>query len=116
MEAPDRAAPRHILRQPVAVERVPGSDAPPHLLGYARNVSATGMFLQCPLPPPPGTSMKLRVDVPGEAEIVVVDRAQVVWVREYDSWSKLPAGMGVHLDAMRPSAEIKWADFCRTLR
>ena len=113
MATPDRVARRHILRQAVAVERVPGSDGPAHLLGYARNVSQTGMFLQCPLPPPPGTSMALRVDVSGEA--VVIDRAEVVWVREYDSWSKLPAGMGVHLDRMPPTSETAWSDFCRTL-
>ncbi len=47
------------------VERIPSEHARPHFLGYARNVSESGIFLQCPLPPPVGTHLSLKLNLRG---------------------------------------------------
>lgn len=115
MAFPARPAHRHVLPDPLPVQRVPGADSPPHLIGFVRNVSRTGMFLQCPLPPPVGTRMSLRLRLPGEAQELVVERSQVMWVREFERAEPRPAGMGLRLIGMDPRNEQVWRRFCRKL-
>lgn len=108
-------AERHVLPVPLPVERIPSVHARPHFLGYARNVSESGIFLQCPLPPPVGTHLSLRLTLPGKAGPLVARRAEVRWVREYQGWESPPAGMGVQLGGLEDTAEDTWASFCRGL-
>ncbi len=97
------------------VERIPSTHARPHFLGYARNVSESGIFLQCPLPPPVGTHLSLRLSLPGRGGALVARRAEVRWVREYKGWESPPAGMGVRLGGLGNTEEDAWSAFCRTL-
>jgi uncharacterized protein (TIGR02266 family) len=104
-----------VLRTPLSVERKPTDHADPHFLGYARNVSESGIFLQCPLPPPVGTHMQLLLGVPGQPDRLCASRSEVVWVREHRAEQSLPAGMGVRLQGMDASVEQAWSDWCRHL-
>ena len=116
MEQTESPAPRHRLREPLPITRIPCESASPHFLGYARNVSETGLFLQCPLPPPPGTRLTLRLQLPGDGPVIEARGATVVWVREYKGWRCDPAGAGVHLASSLEDGEREaWAAFCRKL-
>ncbi len=108
-------ASRHVLPVPMPVERIPSEHARPHFLGYARNVSESGIFLQCPLPPPVGTHLALLLNLPGTGGALVARSAEVRWVRDYRGWEAPPAGMGVSLGGLGPSAERAWSVFCRAL-
>lgn len=105
-------APRHTLETPLLVERIPARDAPAHLLGFARNVSESGVFLQTPLAPPVGTSLRLRLRLPGGKLAVTAERARVVWIRDRASWREA-AGMGVQLLGLAPEERHNWCEFCR---
>jgi hypothetical protein len=96
------------------VERIPSEHARPHFLGYARNVSESGIFLQCPLPPPVGTHLSLKLNLPGPNGTLIAGSAEVRWVRDYQGWESPPAGMGVWLGGLPPSAEHAWSSFCRS--
>ena len=111
MAFPERPAPRHQLRTPFRVERIPALEAPPHLLGFASNVSATGLFIECALPPPVGTRLALKLDLPGESEPIVVRRARIVWQRGQRAESR-PAGAGVMISELDRSASLAWKRFC----
>lgn len=115
METRKNQAERHRLRVPVPVERIPSQNARPHFLGYAHDVSRTGLFLQCVLPPPVGTRMRLRLSLPGDQRTVIAGSAHVVWVREYRGWRAPPAGVGLQLDDMDDGARRAWTSFCQTV-
>ena len=97
------------------MERVPSRDSPPHLLGFAQNVSQGGAFLQCLLPPPVGTLRSLRFQFPGGDRAIVSGCARVVWTRAHVGRPGPPAGVGVQLvDLPRGSRQV-WERFCASL-
>ena len=108
-------AKRHVLTVPMPVERIPCEDERPHFLGYARNVSKGGIFLQCPLPPPVGTRLSLRLNLPGAGGALGARDAEVRWVRSYRGWEAPPAGMGVQLGELAPPTARAWSLFCARL-
>ena len=112
MSFPERPAPRHRLSDPLRVERIPAPEAPPHLLGFASNVSETGLFLECALPPPVGTHLALRLELPGEPDPITVRRARIVWMRGQRADSR-PVGAGVIISDLDPLARLAWKRFCR---
>lgn len=81
-------------------------------MGFASDVSETGMFVQCALPPPPGTTMTLQVRMGSDPELVV-RRARVVWVRDRSTAPYEPMGVGVALSAMEDGSRERWVEFCR---
>ena len=111
MAFPERPAPRHQLCAPLRVERIPAPEAPPHLLGFARNVSETGLFIECALPPPVGTRLALKLELPGESEPIVVRCARIVWQRGQRAESR-PAGAGVMISELDRNAGRAWRRFC----
>jgi len=111
MSFPERPAPRHTLRAPLRVERIPAPAAPPHLMGFASNVSETGLFIECVLAPPVGTHLALQLELPGEPEPIVVRRARVVWNRGQRADSR-PVGAGITISDLDPGARRAWTRFC----
>ena len=110
----DAATParRHWLMDPLRVERVPSPTASSHLIGFASNISETGMFVQCALPPPPGTKMTLQVRIQ-DGDRVTVRGARVVWTRDRTTARYEPCGVGVELHRMKDGSRERWVDFCR---
>ncbi len=62
--------------------------------GFAANVSATGMFVKHPAPPPLGTQLVFEFHI-GAARKPVQGAGEVVWVRERYLGPGQPAGVGV---------------------
>ena len=112
MEETAKPARRHWLNDPLRVERVPSLAASSHLIGFASNVSETGMFLQCVLPPPAGTNMTLHMRIGQNADVRVCG-AEVVWVRDRETTPFEPTGVGVKLGPMEEDSKERWVEFCR---
>ncbi|MBZ0089887.1 MAG: PilZ domain-containing protein, partial [Thermoanaerobaculia bacterium] len=62
--------------------------------GFAANVSATGMFVKHPDPPPLGTKLVFEFVV-GEQRRPVQGAGLVAWVRERYEGPGRPAGIGI---------------------
>lgn len=115
MQHQTRPSTRHVLPHPLRVERVPSQDSPPHLLGFAQNVSRSGAFLQCLLPPPVGTQLTLRFRLPGGDRAIVSGCARVVWSRAHVGRPGPPAGVGVQLVDLPQGSRQVWERFCASL-
>ncbi len=115
MQHQHRPSPRHVLSHPLRVERVPSVEAPPHLLGFAQNVSQGGAFLHCLLPPPVGTQLSLRFRLPGDDRAIVSGRARVIWSRGHVGRPGPPAGVGVQLVELPAGSRQIWERFCAGL-
>lgn len=100
---------------PLPVERMPEGEARPRLLGYALNVSETGVFVQCATPRPPGTRLRLHLRIPGVPDPLVCRRARIAWVRPYSGWRGPAAGVGIRLGGMRAADRAAWGAFCQSL-
>ncbi len=86
------------------MELLPEADPRPRFLGYAANLSETGMFVQCTVPRPPGTRFALRVHLPGHPGGLFCREVEVIWTRGYSGASGPPAGMGTRFVSLDPSA------------
>src|SRR5690606_4078923 len=62
--------------------------------GFAANVSATGMFVKHPEPPPIGTRLVFEFTV-GSARKPVQGTGEVVWLRDKYDGPGRPAGAGI---------------------
>lgn len=63
------------------------------LVSYSLNLSKGGLFLESDAPQPVGTTLTLKLQVPGAQEEVVVT-GRVAWVRDESQTGK-PTGMGI---------------------
>ena len=84
---------RYQFRLPVPVTEDRG-DAEGQLLGFAKNISAGGLFISAKDPPAVGSVFKLKFKLPG-GETTVACQGEVVWRRERDPYSAYDSGMGV---------------------
>jgi uncharacterized protein (TIGR02266 family) len=87
---------RKDVRVPLRVVRVwsQTEDGKRGFLGYARDVSLGGLFIQMVTPLQQGTPLKIAFQlIEGEAEIHT--EVQVAWTRRFNPRSKLEAGIGV---------------------
>jgi hypothetical protein len=98
--------PRRLLRPPLRVQIAPDGEEHqrPGFLGYAGNLSATGIFIQCVNPRADGTVISLLVHVPGVKDPLCCD-AEVRWFRNYAGKMGPSAGMGLRL--IDPSDETQ---------
>jgi hypothetical protein len=64
--------------------------------GIIKNISLTGGYIIGNTPVTVGMVLALRIFVPGEAELLVIDRVTVKWVKK--------TGFGVHFDS--PKLEV----------
>lgn len=104
---------RQDLRVPLKVVRVwREEEGRRSFLGYARDISLGGLFIQMVEPLQQGEHLQLLFQlIEGEAEIRC--EAEVVWARRFSPRSKLEAGIGVHFVNLseRDATEIQsWID------
>ncbi|GAB4295834.1 MAG: hypothetical protein Kow0090_10870 [Myxococcota bacterium] len=84
---------RFVFKLPVPVLD-DGGDSDGALIGYAKNISAGGVFVKTTSPSSPGRVIKMRLDVPGSG-ISVRCTGEVVWNRQKDPYSPYDSGMGI---------------------
>ncbi|HTO71680.1 MAG TPA: PilZ domain-containing protein [Myxococcota bacterium] len=95
-------AKRRKLLPPLRIECARGAGRRNHFLGYAANVSETGVFVQSLAARPPGTRLRLVMHLT-RAEEPISTEAEVRWVRGYGGKRAPSAGMGLRFLGMRPS-------------
>lgn len=64
------------------------------LIGYAKNISAGGVFIKTTTPSKPGETVKMKLTVPG-SNISVHCVGKVVWHRFKDPYTPYDSGMGL---------------------
>jgi uncharacterized protein (TIGR02266 family) len=89
-----RAQPRVLLEVPVDLETENNFYA-----GVAGDVSEGGVFVATHVAPPVGTSVVVRLTLPGEGEPLELDGV-VCWLRD----------VTVSSDGMPPGCGVKWVD------
>jgi len=87
-------APRRRLLPPLRVECVGDPSRGPRYLGYASDLSSTGLFLQTAAVRQPGTRLKLKIHVVRQGRPVYAE-VEVRWSRNYRGLPGPCTGMGV---------------------
>jgi hypothetical protein len=87
-------APRQRLVPPLRVECVGDPSRGPRYLGYASDLSSTGLFLQTAAVREPGTRLKVKIHVVREGRPVYAE-VEVRWSRNYRGFPGPCTGMGV---------------------
>jgi hypothetical protein len=98
MDAPtpaEPAAPRRRLLPPLRAETVGDPQRGPRFLGYAADLSSTGLFLQSTYPRDPGTRFKLKLHLRGRQVRPLYAEVEVRWCRGYSGLPGPSPGMGV---------------------
>lgn len=96
METSEKPAPRRSLQPPLRVESLSAPELGPRFLGYAANLSETGLFVQCSNPKPPGTRMELRLHASRGCDAATLCcEAEVRWSRGYGGKRAPTPGMGL---------------------
>ena len=111
MELGPPPAPRRALHPPVRVENVP-SGRRPSFLGYAANLSETGLFVQCVNPRPEGTRLRVRLHLPMCEGGPLVAEAEVRWTRGYSGKLGPSAGMGLALMDLPDDITKRLREYC----
>jgi hypothetical protein len=87
-------APRQRLAPPLRVECVGDASRGPRYLGYASDLSSTGLFLQTAAVRQPGTRLKLKIHAAREVRPIYAE-VEVRWSRGYRGFPGPCTGMGV---------------------
>jgi hypothetical protein len=87
-------APRQRLAPPLRVECVGDPQRGPRYLGYASDVSSTGLFVQTPALRDPGTRLKVKIHGRRRGRPIYAE-IEVRWSRGYGGLPGPCAGMGV---------------------
>jgi hypothetical protein len=101
--APSGPAKRRLLRPPLRIECAREGGRGTHFLGYAANISETGVFVQSLAPRPPGTRLHLVLHLGGANGARICSDAEVRWCRGYGGKKGPSAGMGMRFTGMRPA-------------
>ncbi|MEX2209137.1 MAG: PilZ domain-containing protein [Myxococcota bacterium] len=101
--APSGPAKRKLLRPPLRIECAREGEKRTHFLGYAANLSETGVFVQSLAPRPPGTRLNLVLHLAGANGARICSEAEVRWCRGYGGKKGPSAGMGMRFTGMRPA-------------
>jgi hypothetical protein len=88
-------APRQRLAPPLRVECVGDASRGPRYLGYASDLSSTGLFLQTPALRAPGTRLKVKIHARRRRGRPIYAEVEVRWSRTYGGLPGPCAGMGV---------------------
>lgn len=105
---------RAVLRPPLRIECAGESSRGPHFLGYAANLSETGMFVQSLALRPPGTKLRLVLHLAGSKGPEIHSEAEVRWTRSYQGKRAASAGMGLRFTTLKPSDRSLLAAVCNT--
>jgi uncharacterized protein (TIGR02266 family) len=106
-------AKRRSLRPPLRIECARGGGRPTHFLGYASNLSETGVFIQSLALRDPGTRLRLVMHLattPG-GEPISTD-AEVRWVRRYGGKRAPSPGMGLRFVGLKPADKTFLQTLC----
>jgi len=95
---------RGSIRIPVAVTEVKICDEKKCFLGYARNVSLTGIFVQADTPKDVGEECDVEFIIPTTNRDVHV-RCRVIWNRMFSEAGDYEPGMGLRFEDLDPDAE-----------
>jgi hypothetical protein len=87
-------APRQRLAPPLRVECVGDAARGPRYLGYASDLSSTGLFLQTPALRDPGTRLKVKIHARRRGRPIYAE-IEVRWSRGYGGRPGPCPGMGV---------------------
>ena len=103
---PNRRARRIHLRREVQIQI---ADLDGFVAGCAENVSATGMFVRCRTPRPPGAIVGFEFRLT-DGSPLIRGRGEVMWVRHRDADPDRPAGMGLRFLDLDPEGRqlISW--------
>jgi len=94
---------RALLRPPLRIECAREGKRGRTFLGYAANLSETGVFVQCMSPRPAGTRLKLVMHLAGSKGPEIHSEAEVRWTRGYQGKRKASAGMGLRFTSLKPA-------------
>jgi len=89
-----RGARRTRLREQILVLKVMGRDRRGAFFGYAKDISAGGMFIASVNPQERGSEVDIHFTV-GRGGEEIRCRSVVVWKREYDPLLRREPGMGI---------------------
>lgn len=105
-------AKRRDLRTPLRAESQCGDGARPRFLGYAANLSETGVFINCMNPRPEGTRVRVVLHMPGLSQRRFSSIAEVCWTRGYGGSEGHPAGMGLRFVDLETGVKSMLRVFC----
>jgi hypothetical protein len=104
MESPETLK-RRVRRSPVIVFKVEEENDRGHLVGYAKNISGSGLFIISINPRTPGEQFSISFQIP-DTQISVRCRCKIVWIRKNDPEIKQDPGYGVRfLDIPEEAAQ-----------
>jgi len=113
MTSERRLQPRHLLETPVRIEF--GSA----ILRYqAINISAGGVFIECPKPLPVGSALVVRFEIPGAGKVVAhgeVRHRQPLVVSQPGQPERSLPGMGIMFNRIEGDGAQRLVDFIKTL-
>ena len=112
---PFSPAVRHEPCRPLRVEGVRGERGERYFLGYAANLSKSGIFVQCSAPRPRGSLLRLALHLPLVPSRVLFSNAEVCCVRSYSGRRGPAAGMGLELLDLHPSARALLRSYVKQL-
>jgi len=77
------------------------------------DISAGGVFIETEVPLPIDAPCALRLNIPGDQEIMDL-QGHVVWIKQRSK--SFPAGMGIHFINVSPEQASKIRDFIQTIQ
>jgi len=86
---------RKNLRSPILTLRVKLDDGQKVFFGYAKNLSATGMFISSINPKEPGQVYQVEIPLPAPIYKTIQCTCEVIWMRQFAKKSAFEPGMGL---------------------
>ena len=86
---------RKNLRSPILTLRVKLDDGQKVFFGYAKNISATGMFISSVNPKDPGQAYQVEIPLPAPIYRTVQCTCEVIWKRQFEKKCPYEPGMGL---------------------
>ncbi|PLX79342.1 MAG: pilus assembly protein PilZ [Desulfuromonas sp.] len=83
------------LRAPILTLRVKLDDGQKAFFGYAKNISASGMFIASINPKEPGEAYEVEIPLPAPIFKTVQCTCVVVWRRQFEKKCPYEPGMGL---------------------
>ena len=104
----DRRTPRYKIR-----EKIEFHNSKTFVSSYMLDISAGGVFIETEVPLPIDAPCALRLNIPGDQEIMDL-QGHVVWIKQRSK--SFPAGMGIHFINVSPEQAMKIQVFLQTLQ
>ncbi len=102
---------RKNLRSPILTLKVKLDDGQKAFFGYAKNISASGMFIASVNPKEPGQAYQVEIPLPAPIHKTIQCTCEVIWKRQFEKKCPHEPGMGlrfVDLEADVADAIERW--------